>query len=297
MQIGGMSVGYRRSIVLQIIPGNRKAGESFIREAEAHFNAKTKKMVTIYTGDYWGQGWRASNVVPKRPLESVILPPDIKKHIIDDVTKFKNTRERYNRLSIPWRRGYLLYGQPGNGKTSLALAIASEFNYALYTLNLSSVRDDEKLRLLCDCIPENAVLLMEDIDCSTLSREAKKTEDLTGCNVTLSGLLNALDGVTSGEGRIVIMTTNHPDKLDPALIRPGRADCHIAVSSPTPYQAAVMFGRFYGDERLGEEFAQGLDYTRLSMAKLQVYMLSHDTAQEAMNHRWDMILEKESVAV
>lgn len=297
MQVGGIKVGYRRSIVLQIIPGNRKAGEAFIREAESHYNAKTKKMVTIYTADYWGQNWRASNVTPKRPLASVILTPVTKEDVIRDVTEFKNGADRYHKLNVPWRRGYLLHGKPGNGKTSLALAIASEFNYSLYALQLSSIRDDERLRVLCDSLPENAALLIEDIDCAMpKNREDKESDDIAGSSVTLSGLLNALDGVTSGEGRIVIMTTNHPEKLDPALIRPGRADFHIEVSTPTAYQATALFERFYGDPRIAEEFAQGLDYDRLSMAQLQVYMLKHKTAQEAINHKEELMYEKETQA-
>lgn len=297
-KLDSIMVGQRKSVVIHIIPGNRKIGEEFIREAETHYNAKNKTMINVYTSDMWGNGWRLSNVVPKRSMESVVLGEKTKEDILGDVQEFKESKERYRALSIPWRRGYLFHGKPGNGKTSLALAVASEFDYSLYVMQLSSLSGDDKLRGLCETIPENAVLLVEDIDCAkqfsnrTDTDKPSPSERLFG--VTLSGMLNALDGVTSGEGRILIMTTNHPEKLDPALIRPGRADCHVEISTPTKYQAYTLFERFYKNKKLAEEFVLGLDYDRLSMAQLQVFMLKHKTPQAALQHKEELMYEEQT---
>ncbi|MCI0561878.1 MAG: AAA family ATPase, partial [Nitrososphaera sp.] len=297
MQIGGVNVGYRRSTVLQIIPGSRKVGEEFIREAETYFNSCNNQMVTVHTSDMWGNNWRASNLTYKRPLQSVILPAATKKDLYNDIAEFKESKNRYRNLNIPWRRGYLLYGKPGNGKTSLALAIASEFNYPMYTLQLASIHEDEKLRVLCDSLPENAVLLIEDIDCTAASEDRVEKTDGTTVRrrpcVSLSGLLNALDGVTSSEGRIVIMTTNHPDRLDPALVRPGRADKHVEISMPTPEQAEELFERFYGKSPFAKQFAASLDYEAISMATLQVFFLTHKTAEEAVRNRFQLLPKAE----
>lgn len=293
MKSDGVLLGYQRSLVMHIIPGTRQVGEDFIREAEDHYNAKNKTMINVYTADPWGDNWRLSNVVRKRSMESVVLAENTKTHILGDVQEFKNSKDRYISLSIPWRRGYLLHGKPGNGKTSLALAVASEFDYALYVMQLSCISSDDKVRTMCEKLPENSVLLIEDIDCIKQFADRAKNEASSNVRgVSLSGMLNALDGVTSGEGRILMMTTNHPDTLDPALIRPGRTDCHVEISTPTPYQVITLFERFYGDKELGEEFSHGLDYDRLSMAQLQVFMLKHKTAQDALRYQEELMYEE-----
>jgi chaperone BCS1 len=251
----------------------------------------------VYTPDPWdGSNWKLINTVAKRKIESVVLDVDTKQSLLDDVRDFKASKERYQVLSIPWRRGYLLHGKPGNGKTSLALALASEFDYSLFVMQLSSIGNDDRLRALCDKLPENSVLLIEDIDCAKQLNARSDNNKLSSTerSITLSGMLNALDGVTSSEGRIVIMTSNHPDNLDPALIRPGRVDYHISVSTPSPYQVATLFARFYNDMDMGEEFTHGLDYDNLSMAKLQVYFLSHKTAKEAMLYKEELVFEEKA---
>lgn len=131
---------------------------------------------------------------------------------------------------MPYRRGYLLYGPPGTGKTSFVQAVAGALKLNICYLNLSGGRfDDDGLNRALNDAPAHSIILLEDIDGIFVEREAVSVQK-KGRNVSFSGLLNALDGVRSQEGRITIMTTNHREKLDPALLRPGRADVHVKLN-------------------------------------------------------------------
>jgi chaperone BCS1 len=90
--------------------------------------------------------------------------------------------------------------------------------------------------------------LLEDADAAFNNRRQVEADGYSGASVTFSGLLNALDGVAAGEERIVFLTTNHIDRLDEALIRPGRVDMMIRIGEATRYQAAEMWKRFYGEQ-------------------------------------------------
>ena len=162
----------------------------------------------------------------RRPITSVVLDSGVSESIVDDVRDFISSFSWYRDRGIPYRRGYLLHGPPGCGKTSFIFALAGELEYSICVLNLSdrSMSDDRLMHRLADA-PENSIVLLEDADAAFVSREDSTETDSAyqGANrLTFSGLLNAIDGVTSTEGRIVFMTTNYIDDLDPALIRPGR---------------------------------------------------------------------------
>merc|ERR1719273_262855 len=175
-----------------------------------------------------------------RPLNSVVLDEGVSEHIVKDVKDFISSPSWYRQRGVPYRRGWLLYGPPGCGKTSFITALAGELEYSICVLNLSdrAMSDDRLQHRLADA-PENSIILLEDIDAAFVSREMNdqsidsKELDKKRMNesayqglnrLTFSGLLNAIDGVTSTEGRILFMTTNYVERLDPALIRPGRVD-------------------------------------------------------------------------
>lgn len=196
-----------------------------------------------WDGDDDGDGqWVQAITRPARSIESVALETSKKDALVADITYYLTPEcERfYANRGYPYRRGFLLYGPPGTGKTSFCLALAGHFNLDLYILSLNNPGiSDHRLDALFDDLPQRCILLLEDVDSAGLEREKSKEElkklsrkemDFAHRNsgrqttLTLSGLLNCLDGPTSKDGRIVCMTSNAPDSLDPALIRPGRCD-------------------------------------------------------------------------
>ena len=157
-----------------------------------------------------------------------------------------HSRAHSSSTGIPYRRGYLLHGPPGSGKSSYIQALAGALNYDICVLNLSErgLADDKLIHLLSNT-PERSFVLIEDID-AAFNKRVQTSEDGYQSSVTFSGFLNALDGVASGEERIIFMTTNHSERLDPALIRPGRVDLAVLIDDASPKQARRLFERFYG---------------------------------------------------
>ena len=169
-----------------------------------------------------------------------------KRDIMDDLDTFRNSREFYRRAGKPWKRGYLLYGPPGTGKSTMVAAMANYLDYDIYDVELTVVHTNSDLRKLLIETTSKSIIVIEDIDCTLdvtgdrassssrpRRREADERERLPrDTTVTLSGLLNFIDGLWSACGgeRIVVFTTNHVEKLDPALIRRGRMDKHIEMS-------------------------------------------------------------------
>ncbi|KAJ4290719.1 Complex III assembly protein translocase and chaperone [Collariella sp. IMI 366227] len=184
----------------------------------------------------------------KRPLGSVILDDGVKEGLVGDVKEFLKAQSWYTERGVPYRRGYLLYGPPGTGKTSFIQALAGELDYSVAMINLSEVgMTDDLLAQLLTQLPEKSILLLEDVDAALVNRRQRDPDGYSGRSVTASGLLNALDGLAAGEDRIAFLTTNHIDRLDPALIRPGRVDMMVRIGEATRYQAAQMWDRYYGD--------------------------------------------------
>ena len=184
----------------------------------------------------------------KRPLGSVILDEGVKEDIVADVKDFLQRQQWYVDRGIPYRRGYLLYGPPGSGKTSFIEALAGELDYSVAMINLSERgMTDDKLAMLLTKLPQRSILLLEDADAAFVNRQQRSSDGYSGATVTFSGLLNAMDGLAAGEERIAFLTTNHIDRLDAALIRPGRVDLLVRIGEATRYQAGQMWDRFYGD--------------------------------------------------
>jgi len=243
-----------------------------------------------------GTEWRQfGHPRQRRPLNSVVLDAGVGEGIVQDVTEFVNSVSWYRDRGIPYRRGYLLHGPPGCGKTSFITALAGELEYSICVLNLSdrSMSDDRLQHRLADA-PENSIILLEDIDAAFVSREDSSVSDAAykGLNrLTFSGLLNAIDGVTSTEGRIVFMTTNYLDRLDPALIRPGRVDCMEYIGPCTINQLTTMYNRFYPTESLEEasKFASGVAELEVPVSAAQVqgyFMWYKKHPQEAIDNVW-----------
>lgn len=206
-----------------------------------------------------------------RPMGSVVMDEDTKREVLEDISEYlaPRTRRWYANRGIPYRRGYLLYGAPGTGKSSLSLALAGRFGLAIYIVSLNSpMMNEENLASLFSELPSRCVVLLEDIDTAGLThtrhdQEPEKVavkskssksgkaevalvakEESKG-KISLSALLNVLDGVASQEGRVLIMTTNHVEKLDEALIRPGRVDIKVEFRLADRAMMAALFRSIY----------------------------------------------------
>ncbi len=254
------------------------------RPVRAVVEAAYQIMVATYTNknvahvnDHFG-GWDVLSTGQPRQVDSVVLAAGIAEEIIEDIRRFFDRAEWYKERGIPHRRGYLFKGPPGNGKSSFIQALIGEFGMPLYVLSMTDKEfTDRSLARAIAALPTRAVLLLEDVDSSLPARMAKKRKG----GVTMSGVLNAIDGAIASEGRILILTTNHPEKLDPALVRPGRIDRQYVFDDPDVNQAARLFLRFFHDgdvDRFEGIFIDcfGAGPGAVSMCQLQEALIQSD---------------------
>jgi len=238
------------------------------------------KVVSIYrwmsSKGFGGGFWKKSCMKMARPLESVVLPVKLKKQLIDDMQQFlaETTERFYFTHGIPYKRSYLLHGSPGSGKSSLIMAIAGYFKRNLCLMQPATPdMTDQSFSACVSSCPRDSIIVLEDID-ALFDHNRKKKE---ASYLTFSGILNALDGIASPTAQIFILTTNHPERLDPALIRSGRVDMHLYFPKATKEQLRKIYLNFYPEENeLAEKFSAlvlGAFPSSLSMASIQNHFI------------------------
>ena len=325
--------------------------------------------VTVYTvylpfpgGAY---EWQKRSSTHRRTFESVYLNEGVKEMLIDDISDYldHDAPNWYANKDIPHRRGYLLHGRPGCGKTLFTMAVAGEFKLNIYTISLLDKGSNESiLRNLFQRFTTGDLVVLEDIDSAGIGRQLQELPTLTEAGnkpqagekeprdpksdsessdeesesidddadykkksekkkssksskkpktkpskkrkrevkkpepkieppsqVTLSGLLNAIDGASAPQGDLLIMTSNKPDLLDDTLIRPGRVDVRIEFELASREQIRDMFAKIYMPFRHEQKLSYGMDTVRslaeelsnlvpagkFSPAMLQEYLFTH----------------------
>jgi mitochondrial chaperone BCS1 len=304
------------------------------------------------------QAWNKVAVRPSRPMGTVVLDNKQKAAILRDINDFLDpaTTRWYSNRGIPYRRGILLHGPPGTGKTSLSFALAGVFGLDIYCMSLSEkTLSEEDLILLFNSLPKRCIVLLEDIDsagvvgkktdtskegeeksksqpkdekedaaaekkdesaettASIIAKEVAKAVKSVGegsdrsaggrpgsvndLGITMSGLLNAIDGVASQEGRVLIMTTNYPEKLDDALMRPGRVDMKVEFKLASRVQIRELFLRMYCvDSRETARMPTNLKQIMPDIldadasAEQRASLEKHDSEKRATGHRPARIL-------
>lgn len=256
------------TLTFSILMGSVKMVEGWLAEGGTIAETQNREAPALHclTGDYWNR----TCTLRRRDPETVLADDDRIDRLVADVCWFYGAADWYGARGIPWRRGYLLHGPPGTGKSSAIRAIASAVgvDIAMIDIARASLTDDALRDALVEA-PEGALIAIEDIDAVFAGRASERE-----CGITFSGLLNALDGVAAQEGHALVMTTNHRERLDPALIRPGRADVHVELGHVGAAAATRLFLRFFPEEAaLAERFRGNLGTAIIAPAAVQGWLV------------------------
>ncbi|RAK94822.1 BCS1 and AAA domain-containing protein [Aspergillus ibericus CBS 121593] len=244
---------------LYFYASNPNALKDLLRDIQRAALEKNVRDVCVNQGlkDGPSQQWFSLPSKKTRPLSTVVIDPEIKSNLLKDMEGFFHPRTRYwyDTRGIPYRRGYLFHGPPGTGKSSLCLAMASLIDLEIYTVSLNSkTMNGDSLTRLFLSLPKRCLVLFEDVDQAGIEKrsiggtslqsdevmdadnrasDSPESSEHSPSGITLSEVLNIIDGVSAQEGRILIMTTNKPLALDEALRRPGRVDVSFPFKMAT----------------------------------------------------------------
>lgn len=224
----------------------KKEGVDVIRDEfqrRVELLSKEKFHPQIYINTDWG-GF-TSNDLRYRNIDSVILKDGQIEEIKSHIRKFLDSEEDYNKYGIPYHTGIMFSGPPGTGKSSVTTALAHEFNMHVYQISLSTMEDDDDLFSAFSSVRPRSIVLLEDLDVlapsNAMDRDAEDSE-----GITMSGLLNVLDGNMTPHGMILFATTNNPENIDPALTRTGRIDLKVELNYMNTEQLQRLVKFFVG---------------------------------------------------
>jgi len=240
-------------------------------------------------------GWKTVGNCIGKTFETVFLQEQARESIINDLEIFKSLKSKATTLGVPYKRSYLFWGAPGCGKSSIARAIANYMQMDLYSLELNKLKA-KQLEKAIQSLHGRVVLLLDDIDIShvTWSRESQDLmppviveNNMDGDNaIDLGLLLRILDGYENLNGCVVIMNTNHPEKLDSALTREGRVDYKVEIKSCNFEQLKDIALAVFDSAEIVEKILEGIDSEKFEQMQfkvaevLNVWMLSNFNSWE-----------------
>ncbi|CAK9320693.1 unnamed protein product [Citrullus colocynthis] len=267
------------------------------------------KTLKIFTFDYrhmYGNIsnlWIPTNLDHPATFEKLAMDSEIKDFILRDLERFVKRKEFYRKVGKAWKRGYLLYGPPGTGKSSLIAAMANYLKFDVYDLELTEIQCNSDLRKLLIGMGNRSILVVEDIDCSIEFQDRQSETEEEGPSsssrrrlVTLSGLLNFIDGLWSscGDERIIIFTTNRKEKLDSALLRPGRMDVHVHMSYCSPCGFRLLASNYLGIENheLFGEIEESILSAKVTPAEVAEQLLKEEDSDKSLSDLMEFVEAK-----
>ncbi|MCK5017004.1 MAG: AAA family ATPase [Candidatus Peribacteraceae bacterium] len=269
--------------------------QSTIRLLLADIESSYVKNEVLKIYEWETDRWQFAGEAPKRPWNSITTNDGIKEEILGQLTKFLDEDEQawklengiHNKITIQ------LEGPPGTGKTSIVRAIASKLSRNIHVLSLSSISDNGLKKALSSA-GKNSIILIEDIDSSSATKSREKSKNKSDGNapitlledwsmITIQGILNALDGISSSNGRIIFTTTNHPEKIDPAILRKGRINYRFIIDYMNNDSINSYLKKFFPNVHLKLKSNKYVD--KLTTATLEGHLLDY-------RENIDSILEK-----
>ncbi|KAJ6914184.1 AAA-ATPase [Populus alba x Populus x berolinensis] len=233
--------------------------------------------------DSRGHPWESVPFKHPSTFETLAMDPVKKAEIIEDLTDFANGQSFYQKTGRAWKRGYLLYGPPGTGKSSMIAAMANYLGYDIYDLELTEVHHNSELRKLLMKTSSKSIIVIEDIDCSIDLSNRKKGGPNNSSSIGRSYCdpeMRSGSGVSTGE-RIFVFTTNHIDKLDPALLRSGRMDMHVFMSYCSFPALRILLKNYLGnaesdlDEGVLKELEEVIDKAEMTPADISELLIKN----------------------
>jgi chaperone BCS1 len=266
---------YLKSYTIKGVFASR-AIRNLIEEVNVEYKSKNK-IPHVYQSD--GHYFTRISKVGGKKISEVILRDEVKNRIVSDLSEWKSSRKDYERRGIPYKRGHCYYGPPGTGKTTIVKSIAREHGFNVYSINLKKTEDDALISLLRNIEP-GSILLFEDIDSTFDGRKRIGSK-----GVTFSGFLNALDGIVELTGVLVIITTNHIEKMDPALMRAGRMDLKVEISYSTKKEISEYVSSFYNKniEIKGEGYLPMVEVQNVCLENKNDYKKSIEILEDLLS--------------
>jgi hypothetical protein len=221
-----------QQLVMRVMSRTTAPLENLIAEARRWSREVWSEHTRIYRKPGYGvASWYVADTLPRYNIDNSKHDPAMLKEVIDDIALFLSRKDYYAERGLRYKRGYLFHGPPGSGKSTLINVLAARFKMDIAMVELDGGRDSITQALMA-IVPGNSLVVFEDID---------RCEDACTNGRGSSALLNALDGLSSSEGNIVIFTANHISKLNKALMRHGRMDRRIKIGLPTRDQCMAFY--------------------------------------------------------
>lgn len=246
----------------------------FVAEALVFTKPIQKQQIKIYFSRSKGY-WEHFNNIYAQPIDKIYMDEAVKKSIIQKIDSFIESKQRYITYGRSYKLNFLLTGVPGAGKTSTVKAIALKYDRPVYVLSFTKDLTDETLVSLMAEVKDNSIILLEDIDAFFVDRESKKDT-----NVSFSALLNIMDGtMMKGNGTMMFLTANNPERLDPALTRAGRIDHIIKYDFPRQHEVKEAFMDITGatDEKCFDTFYKKIRGLQVNMSSIVDFLFRYTT--------------------